>query len=47
MALAAEDPVDEHNEKNYYLNYFDYAFTVVFAAEMILKVQTNKQNKKN
>ena len=36
-ALAAEDPVDEKSKKNEYLTYCDYAFTGVFAVEMILK----------
>lgn len=38
IALAAEDPVWEHNPRNTILNYFDYAFTGVFTVEMILKV---------
>lgn len=38
IALATEDPVDEHSKRNTILNYFDYAFTGVFAIEMILKV---------
>ncbi|XP_063983728.1 voltage-dependent calcium channel type A subunit alpha-1 isoform X7 [Diachasmimorpha longicaudata] len=38
IALATEDPVDEHSKRNTVLNYFDYAFTGVFAIEMILKV---------
>ncbi|XP_011300228.1 voltage-dependent calcium channel type A subunit alpha-1 isoform X3 [Fopius arisanus] len=38
IALATEDPVDEHSKRNEVLNYFDYAFTGVFAIEMILKV---------
>ncbi|XP_044001489.1 voltage-dependent calcium channel type A subunit alpha-1 isoform X8 [Aphidius gifuensis] len=38
IALATEDPVDEHSPRNTILNYFDYAFTGVFAIEMILKV---------
>lgn len=38
VALASEDPVVEDSEWNTVLNYFDYAFTGVFAIEMILKV---------
>lgn len=38
VALASEDPVVEDSEWNEVLNYFDYAFTGVFAIEMILKV---------
>lgn len=38
MALAAEDPVDEKSTRNEILNYFDYAFTGVFAIEMFLKI---------
>ncbi|KRY10504.1 Voltage-dependent calcium channel type A subunit alpha-1 [Trichinella patagoniensis] len=38
ISLAAEDPVDESNPRNKYLNYLDYAFTAVFTIEMILKV---------
>ncbi|XP_023288257.1 voltage-dependent calcium channel type A subunit alpha-1 [Orussus abietinus] len=38
IALAAEDPVDEHSMRNEVLNYFDYAFTGVFTVEMILKI---------
>jgi hypothetical protein len=37
MALASEDPVEEGSKWNTYLTYFDYAFTGVFAVEMILK----------
>lgn len=38
IALAAEDPVHENSERNGMLEMFDYAFTGVFALEMILKV---------
>lgn len=38
MALAAEDPVDEHSQQNQILDKFDHAFTVVFAMEMFLKI---------
>lgn len=38
IALAAEDPVDEHSSTNKFLNYLDYAFTGVFTIEMLLKV---------
>ncbi|KAJ2946609.1 hypothetical protein O0L34_g12668 [Tuta absoluta] len=37
-ALAAENPVDEEDERNKILNYFDYAFTGVFTVEMLLKI---------
>lgn len=37
IALASEDPVKEDSNWNKYLTYFDYAFTGVFAVEMILK----------
>jgi len=38
IALAAEDPVNEHSQHNVILNYFDYVFTGVFTIELILKV---------
>ncbi|KAK0092187.1 hypothetical protein PV326_001978, partial [Microctonus aethiopoides] len=38
IALATEDPVEENSPRNVILNYFDHAFTGVFAIEMILKV---------
>ena len=38
IALAAEDPVNEHSDRNTILNYFDYVFTGVFTVEMLLKV---------
>ncbi|KAK2174860.1 hypothetical protein NP493_771g00002 [Ridgeia piscesae] len=38
IALAAEDPVNEHSERNTILNYFDFVFTGVFTVEMLLKV---------
>lgn len=38
ISLAAEDPVLEDSEWNVLLNYFDYAFTLVFTVEMLLKV---------
>lgn len=38
VALAAEDPVQEHSQRNHVLTYFDYVFTGIFALEMILKV---------
>lgn len=37
-ALAAENPVDEHCLRNVILDKFDYAFTSVFAVEMLLKI---------
>lgn len=41
MALATEDPVNEHSERNKILNYLDHCFTGVFAVEMFLKVSTH------
>lgn len=38
ISLAAEDPVLEESDWNMVLNYFDYAFTLVFTVEMLLKV---------
>lgn len=38
IALAAEDPVDEHSITNDYLDKIDHAFTAVFAVEMLLKI---------
>ncbi|XP_057659993.1 voltage-dependent calcium channel type A subunit alpha-1 isoform X29 [Diorhabda carinulata] len=38
IALACEDPVDENAFRNVILDKFDYAFTSVFAVEMLLKV---------
>uniref|UniRef100_A0A182JGJ8 Voltage-dependent calcium channel type A subunit alpha-1 n=2 Tax=Anopheles atroparvus TaxID=41427 RepID=A0A182JGJ8_ANOAO len=38
IALAAEDPVQEHSPRNKVLNNLDYAFTCVFTIEMLLKV---------
>nr|XP_042909199.1 voltage-dependent calcium channel type A subunit alpha-1 isoform X2 [Parasteatoda tepidariorum] len=38
ISLAAEDPVYEDSYSNKILNYFDFAFTGVFAVEMSLKV---------
>lgn len=38
IALAAEDPVVEKSPRNTILNRFDYAFTLVFTIEMLLKV---------
>ncbi len=38
VALAAEDPVDEHAWRNQQLQYFDYGFTTIFAVECVLKV---------
>ena len=40
IALAAEDPVQEHSQRNHILTYFDYVFTGIFAVEMLLKVRT-------
>ncbi|KAF5405898.1 Voltage-dependent calcium channel type A subunit alpha-1 [Paragonimus heterotremus] len=38
LALAAEDPVSEKSIRNCLLEYFDHAFTCVFAIEMLLKL---------
>nr|XP_015839353.1 PREDICTED: uncharacterized protein LOC661666 isoform X2 [Tribolium castaneum] len=38
MALASEDPVNEESKWNNALDKLDYAFTVVFASEMFLKI---------
>nr|QQY02546.1 voltage-dependent N-type calcium channel subunit alpha-1B [Cryptocotyle lingua] len=38
VALAAEDPVSENSIRNCLLEYFDHAFTCVFAIEMLLKL---------
>lgn len=38
IALAMEDPVQEQSFRNDILNKFDYAFTGVFAIEMLLKI---------
>ncbi|NP_001159383.1 cacophony A [Tribolium castaneum] len=38
MALAAEDPVNEDSNWNLILDRLDYAFTGVFAVEMLLKI---------
>ena len=38
IAIAAEDPVDEDNPRNYYLSKADYVFTITFACEVCLKV---------
>ena len=39
LAIAAEDPVDEDNPRNYYLSKADYVFTITFACEVCLKVE--------
>lgn len=38
IALACEDPVREESVQNDVLDKFDYAFTGVFAVEMLLKI---------
>ena len=38
FCIAAEDPVDEANPRNYYLSKADYVFTITFACEVCLKV---------
>lgn len=38
MALAAEDPVNEHSPTNQILEKLDHVFTAVFAVEMFLKI---------
>ncbi len=40
IALAAEDPVNEHSEWNMMLNKFDKVFTFIFGFEVLLKVGT-------
>ena len=40
IAIAAEDPVDEENPRNFYLGKADYIFTLTFAFEVCLKVGT-------
>ena len=39
VAIAAEDPVDEDNPRNFYLGKADYIFTLTFAFEVCLKVR--------
>ncbi|OAF65509.1 hypothetical protein A3Q56_06781, partial [Intoshia linei] len=38
IALAAEDPVHSDSLRNDILDYIDYAFTIIFTIEMILKI---------
>lgn len=38
IALAAEDPVEEHSATNQFLDKLDHGFTAVFAVEMFLKI---------
>lgn len=38
IALAAEDPVDEHSITNARLDQLDHVFTAIFAVEMFLKI---------
>ncbi|KAK4881175.1 hypothetical protein RN001_004494 [Aquatica leii] len=38
IALACEDPIVENSPRNTYLDKLDYAFTGVFAVEMLLKI---------
>lgn len=38
IALACEDPVVEESDRNNFLDNLDYAFTGVFAVEMLLKI---------
>ncbi len=38
IALAAEDPVNEHSEWNQMLNKFDKVFTFIFGFEVLLKI---------
>merc|ERR1719483_1795196 len=38
VAIAAEDPVDEDNPRNFYLGKADYIFTLTFAFEVCLKI---------
>ena len=39
LAIAAEDPVDEDNPRNFWLSKADYVFTITFACEVCLKVK--------
>ena len=39
IALALEDPVEEHADINLTLKYFDYVFTTIFGFECILRVR--------
>jgi hypothetical protein len=39
VALAAEDPVEEHSERNAMLGVFDYGFTGIFFIECLVKVR--------
>lgn len=38
IALAAEDPVNEHSVINRRLDELDHVFTAIFAVEMFLKI---------
>ena len=38
IALASEDPVDEHSMRNKYLGKADYFFTTIFTIECSLKI---------
>ncbi|KAM7339274.1 hypothetical protein ACRRTK_002758 [Alexandromys fortis] len=38
VSLAAEDPIRAHSFRNHILGYFDYAFTSIFAVEILLKM---------
>nr|XP_015197992.1 PREDICTED: voltage-dependent L-type calcium channel subunit alpha-1S isoform X1 [Lepisosteus oculatus] len=40
ISLAAEDPIDPESFRNKILGYFDIVFTVVFTAEIVLKMTT-------
>ncbi|XP_066559414.1 voltage-dependent L-type calcium channel subunit alpha-1S isoform X2 [Amia ocellicauda] len=40
ISLAAEDPIDPESFRNQILAYFDIVFTVVFTAEIVLKMTT-------
>lgn len=37
ILIAVEDPVNPDAKQNFMLNYFDYVFTAIFVAEMLLK----------
>ncbi|XP_051526097.1 voltage-dependent L-type calcium channel subunit alpha-1D [Myxocyprinus asiaticus] len=38
VSLAAEDPIRNFSARNIVLGYFDYAFTAIFAVEILLKM---------
>ena len=44
IALALEDPVEEHAPINLTLKYFDYVFTTIFGFECILRVREGREH---